>query len=356
MRRLRSARATPWVWPVITLASLTLLWLLSPVLPPFAAGVVLAYICLPAVEKLQRSGCQRPLAVSLTFLGLLGLLLILLLIVVPLLLQQGQALLAILPRLTVWLREHLAPALANQLGVELSFDADHVRDFLRQHADSAQTLARNWLPSLASQGLSLANTLANLLLLPLVTFYLLLDWDRAHEMLVDLVPRRWLPQVQTISHEIDAVLGEFLRGQLAVMLLLALFYTVSLWLAGIRYALPIGLLAGLLVFVPYVGALSGLLLASVAALLQFGELSGLLRVGVVFGLGQLLESFIITPQLVGDRIGLHPLAVIFALMAFGQLFGFVGILLALPASAILLVALRHLRGVYFASRFYRRSR
>jgi predicted PurR-regulated permease PerM len=152
--------------------------------------------------------------------------------------------------------------------------------------------------------------------------------------------------------EVDSVLAEFLRGQVTVILVMSVYYVLALWLAGLDFALPIGLITGLLVFVPYVGALLGFLLGTVAALMQFDGLWGLLWVWLAFGVGQTLEGMAVTPLLVGERIGLHPVAVIFALLAFGQLFGFFGILLALPASAALLVALRHLRGAYLASSLY----
>ena len=173
--------------------------------------------------------------------------------------------------------------------------------------------------------------------------------------LLEFVPPRFQERARRTGGEVDAVLAEFLRGQLLVMVILAAYYSLGLWLVGLNFALPVGLLTGLLVFVPYVGYGSGLALACLAALAQFDGWGTPLGVAAVFGLGQVLESFILTPLLVGDRIGLHPIAVIFALLAFGQLFGFFGILLALPASAALLVGLRQLKAAYLASPFYRKS-
>lgn len=355
MRQNRFARPFPWHWLLILGLTGGLLYQLAPVLAPFAAGAVIAYICLPAVEKLTRLGLPRWLAVLLTFVGLILIVLGLVLILAPLLIQQGKALVALLPTLYDWLQTRLSPWLASEFGVTLILDAEHVKAFLTSHSNEAKNLAGQWLPSLADQGMALAGWLTTLALLPLVVFYLLLDWPQILARLAILIPRPWEAKVTTIAREVDKVLGEFLRGQISVMLLLAAFYSVALWVAGVRFALPIGLIAGLLVFIPYVGMLTGLLLASMVALLQFGDISALARVGAVFALGQVLEGFILTPNLVGDRIGLHPLAVIFALMAFGQLFGFVGVLLALPASAALLVGLRHLRSGYFESGLYRRK-
>src|SRR5574337_1675141 len=186
-----------------------------------------------------------------------------------------------------------------------------------------------------------------------VMFYLLRDWGKLVRKVDELLPRRWVPRVRVIAHEVDAVLAEFIRGQLSVMGVLAVYYAVGLWIAGLKHALSIGILTGLLVFIPYVGFGLGLLLGVMAALLQWHGLPGFLAVLAVYGVGQLLENYVLVPLLVGDRIGLHPLAVIFALLAFGEIFGFAGVLIALPASAALLVGLRHLRAEYVGTDLYR---
>ena len=183
-------------------------------------------------------------------------------------------------------------------------------------------------------------------------FYLLRDWDVMVDRVAALTPRPWLAAVTRIARAMDAVVGEFLRGQLSVMLALSVYYVLALWLAGLDYALPIGLLTGVLSFVPFLGFGLGMLLALLVALLQFADWTGVAWVAGIYLGGQLLESYVFTPRLVGERVGLHPVAVIFALAAFGQVFGFVGVLLAVPLAAILLVALRELRGVYTASAFY----
>ena len=211
------------------------------------------------------------------------------------------------------------------------------------HATLGGLIAANWnnaqdivpivLGHLETGGMALLGFVANLFLIPMVMFYLLQEWPR-------------------ILNDIDSVMSEFLRGQLSVMMLLAVFYSVGLWFAGLNFALPVGVLTGLLVFIPYVGFGGGLILAILAALLQAEGWPPLVGVAVVYGLGQLVESFLLTPYLVGERIGLHPLAVIFALMAFGQLFGFVGVLVALPVGAALLVGLREVRQAWLASPVY----
>jgi len=196
------------------------------------------------------------------------------------------------------------------------------------------------------------SVLVNVALIPVVMFYLLRDWNMILARIDDLLPRRWGPKVRGIAHEVDRVLAEFLHGQLLVMLALAAYYSAGLAIARLDHALAIGILTGLLVFIPYVGFGLGFLLGMTAAILEFHGWPGFFAVLAVYGIGQLLESYVLVPFLVGDRIGLHPLAVIFALLAFGELFGFAGVLMALPVSAMLLVGLRHLRRAYVRSPVY----
>ena len=217
---------------------------------------------------------------------------------------------------------------------------------------SAQSLSLKVIAGVKAGGMLLLAILINIVLIPVVMFYLLRDWDRIVRRVDELLPRRWLPTVRTLAREIDRVLAEFVRGQLSVMVVLAVYYVIGLSLAGLKFAIPIGVLTGLLVFVPYVGFGLGFVLGVLSALLQWSGWPGFIAVLSVYGIGQLLEGYVLVPWLVGDRIGLHPLAVIFALLAFGHLFGFAGVLLALPASAALLVGLRHLRGAYHESLLY----
>jgi predicted PurR-regulated permease PerM len=195
--------------------------------------------------------------------------------------------------------------------------------------------------------------LVNIALIPVVMFYLLRDWPLFVTRIDELVPRRWQPRTRKMAREIDDVLAEFLRGQLMVMAVLAVYYAIALSVVGLDRAVAIGVLTGLLVFIPYVGFGLGLVLGVLAALLQWHGWPGFLAVLGVYAAGQLLENYVLVPYLVGDRIGLHPIAVIFALLAFGQLFGFAGVLLALPISAALLVGLRHVRAAYVVSPVYR---
>jgi predicted PurR-regulated permease PerM len=213
-------------------------------------------------------------------------------------------------------------------------------------------LAGKLFTSVTIGGLAVVGFFVNLILVPVVTFYLLRDWDKFMANIDALIPRRWHERVSGIVREIDSVLAEFLRGQLMVMLIMAVYYSAGLAVAGLQFALPIGIISGLLVFVPFVGSITGLVLSMLAAATQFTTLGAFGGVAAVFVIGQLIEGYVVTPRFVGDRIGLHPVAVIFALLAFGELFGFVGVLLALPLAAMVLVGLRHVRKEYVASNVY----
>jgi predicted PurR-regulated permease PerM len=341
-------------WLIFITAAAGVLYVLSPILMPFVAAGILAYICNPLVQRLSARKVPRTLAVALVMGGLLLLSGLLLLIMLPLLEKEIGLFLARLPDWVEAGRARLLPQLQQWLGVSVDWDGQALKSLLLSHWQGAGGVAGKVLPWLGSSGGAIVGTLANLLLIPVAMFYLLRDWDEMVTRLDGLIPRHWHRKVKEITAEVDGVLAEFLRGQIAVMLLMSAFYVAALWLTGLEFALPIGILAGMLVFVPYLGMILGLSLATLAAAMQFSTFGGVLWVWAAFGAGQLLEGMAVTPWLVGDRIGLHPLAVIFALLAFGQVFGFFGLLLALPLSAILLVALRHGRAWYLASDMYRR--
>jgi predicted PurR-regulated permease PerM len=206
--------------------------------------------------------------------------------------------------------------------------------------------------SVTKSGLSIIAWLGNLVLIPVVTFYLLRDWDILIARIHELLPKQYKSVITKLAKESDQTLSAFLRGQFLVMLVLGLMYSIGLWFIGLELALLIGMMAGLVSFVPYLGFILGIVAASIAMLLQTHELFQLLPVLIVFGIGQVLEGMLLTPLLVGDKIGLHPVAVIFAILAGGQLFGFVGILLALPVAAVIAVVLRHMHGEYRASAYF----
>jgi len=340
-------------WLAVAAALVWILWLLGPILTPFLAGAVLAYILNPAVDWLAHRRLSRSTAAGLVLVCGFVAGLMLVLIVAPLVRQEASELVARVPAMLDRLDALLAPRLEGILGREVHVDFESIKSLLSEQVQGDERLFGRVLSSARTGGLAVAGWLGNLLLTPVVLFYLLADWHTILARLDQFVPRRIHPWVRTIAGEINAVLAEFLRGQLVVMGLLATYYAGALWLGGIDFALPIALVAGGLAFVPYLGFGTGLGVALVAAVLDDAATRNVIVVAIVFGIGQFLEGFVLTPRIVGDRIGLHPLAVVFALLAFGQVFGFFGLLLALPASAVLLVGLRHLKDAYFASAFYR---
>jgi len=354
MRRPLSLRHYAWIVGAGLVIIAMLEWL-GAVLTPFLVGTILAYLGSPIVERAKRRRVPRTLATTAVVL-LFGLIIAgLFFVLVPLV--QSEFLLASrrIPDLIALLSSSVFPWVEDHLGVKISLDFESIRDFLVQNADKAQDLSLTVLSGVKTGGLFLLSVLINLALIPVVMFYVLRDWNMLWRRLDDLLPRAWRAKARTIARDIDMVLAEFLRGQMLVMLVLACYYAIGLKVVGLDRAFSIGILTGLLVFIPYVGFGLGLILGVVAAALQWHGLPGFVAVLAVYGVGQLLENYVLIPWLIGDRIGLHPLAVIFALLAFGQLFGFAGILLALPISAALLVGLRHLRTAYEVSPIYNRD-
>lgn len=341
------------LWIAAGLALLALLYALSPILTPFLLAGILAYICNPVTDRLAGLGLPRTLAVLLVILALAALGAGLVLIILPLLYEEAMLLASRLPEALALANEKLAPWLRQHFGIKLKFDAASLQKLAAGNWDTVQAILERVYSSLKIGGVALVGLLVNLMLAPVVLFYLLLDWHGMIERLSRIVPRPWHAKINRLTTDIDDVLSQYLRGQILVMAILAAYYSVALWIADIPSALSIGVVTGLLIFIPYLGYATGLILALLVALLQFAGWSPIVAVLIIYGIGQVLESFVLTPFLVGERIGLHPLAVIFALMAFGQLFGFFGVLAALPASAALLVGLREIRVLYLDSRFYR---
>jgi predicted PurR-regulated permease PerM len=340
-----------WVAGAAIVAALALRWL-GPVLTPFLVGAILAYLGTPLVAALERRGIGRGVGTALAVLAFGLAIAALFVVLIPLVRSEASLLGERVPELADRLQGLVAPWLEASLGIRLAFDWATLRALIAEHMDSVRELGGHLASGVRTGGALLVAILVNLALIPVVMFYVLRDWNVILSRTDDLVPRRWQGLVHTMAREVDAVLAEFLRGQLLVMLSLAAYYGIALWLVGLDNAIAIGVLTGLLVFIPYVGFGLGLVLGVVAALLQWSGLPFFLAVLAVYGAGQLLENYALVPWLVGDRIGLHPLAVIFALLAFGQLFGIAGVLLALPVSAALLVGLRHLRAAYVVSPLY----
>lgn len=330
-----------------------LIYLLAPVLTPFVAGALLAYFTDPLVDRLEAVGLKRIWAVVVVFaVGMLAAALVVF-FVAPVLEHQISRLIDNLPAYAGWIKSTMLPWLRAKFGIRLKIgNLDQmtalISDYWRQSGGSAASL----FSSLSHSGAVVLSWLMNLLLIPVVTFYLLRDWDTMVGHVRDLLPRRYEPTMARLAGEADEVLSAFLRGQFLVMLALGAIYTAGLWLIDLDLALLIGMIAGLISFVPYMGAIVGILSGCVAAVVQFGDVWSVLPVLAVFGVGQLLEGTVLTPKLVGGRIGLHPVAVIFAVLAGGQLFGFLGVLLALPMASVVMVLIRHVHDLYKESGLY----
>lgn len=340
-------------WLAIAIVSGGLIYLLAPVLTPFLIAALLAYVADPMVDRLEARKLSRTAGVSIVFTVLTSVALLLVVIMVPLLQKQIIQFATNLPGYIDSLQRLLVPWLQQQFDIDIKLlDVQAIKESLQSHARQAGTLAMTVMGSVTRSGLAVLEFMANMVLIPVVTFYLLRDWDIFVGRIRELIPRSIEPVISKLSRQSDEVLGAFLRGQILVMLALGTLYSIGLWIAGIQYALLIGLIAGIVSFVPYLGLIIGLLLAGTAAIFQYQDVTHLVYVGIVFGIGQLLESVLLTPLLVGDRIGLHPVAVIFAVLAFGQLFGFVGVLLALPVAAVVAVIMRYLHEQYMRSKIY----
>jgi predicted PurR-regulated permease PerM len=257
------------------------------------------------------------------------------------------------PDMIAWLQSTLVPWLDEHLGVTTTFDVNSLKNVLTSNLAQTGNIATIAWKTLFSSSKTLAVWFANLLIIPVVIFYLLRDWDKVTKGLHNLLPRRSEQAIIQLFTECDGVLGAFLRGQLLVMLALGFLYSLGLTIIGLKMGLLIGLLAGILCIVPYLGFIVGIGAALIAAIFQFGDILHCIYVVIVFIVAQSIEASILTPVLVGDRIGLHPVAVIFAILIGGHLFGFFGILLALPVAAVIMVFVRHLRQRYMNSQLYK---
>lgn len=340
-------------WLGIAMGLVLVLWLLGPVLIPFVVGAILAYALHPLVDKLHDRAWPRALAVLVVELGLILLLVGLFLLIVPIVLHELPMIRDQLPALLEKLNAMLGPLLA-QFGLNADIDLTRIKELIGQYLSTNSNSAFGAIVSSLKIGGGVALTIVgSLVLIPVALFFFMLDWIVFVDRVREFIPPHLRDKVDSFLNETDEVLSQYLRGQIMVMFLMASYYACGLALFGLDLALPIGLFTGLAMFIPYVGFGIGLVLALVAGFLEFQSGMALVMVAVVYGSGQIIEGLWLTPKLVGARIGLHPLAVIFALLAFGKIFGFVGVLVALPASAITLVAIRRIKGMYLSSNLYK---
>jgi len=346
-------QSSRWFWLTIAVIGAALLYFLAPILLPFIAGALLAYLGDPLVDRLEKWKISRTLSVVIVFFVVFLIILPVLLIIIPLMESQIKLLIAKTPGYIDWLMVNLEPTLQETFGINIpALEIEQLKSSFSEQFSNAGSFFKSLLRTVTHSGLVVAGWAANLFLIPVISFYLLRDWDRLVAYIHDLLPRDIEPTVTLLAKESDDVLGAFLRGQMLVMLALGTIYAVGLKIVGLEFSLLIGMLAGLLSFIPYMGLIVGIVVAGIAVMLQTHDPSNLLWVGLVFVAAQVIEGTILTPLLVGDRIGLHPVAVIFSVLAGGQLFGFFGILLALPVFAVIAVILRHFHKTYKQSHLY----
>ncbi len=350
-------------WSIAAAAFLVILWFLGDVILPFVLGGAIAYCLDPLADRLERAGCSRTVAVSIITLIAALIFVLLILLVIPTLIQQTAALIDTAPelfgRLQAWLTDRFPQILD---------ESSTIRKQLLAIGDTIQSKGGELVNGLVSSALGLINILVLLVVVPVVAFYMLLDWDNMTAKIDSMLPRDHVETIRSIARDIDATLASFIRGQGTVCLILGTYYAVALMLAGLNFGLIVGFIAGLITFIPYVGALVGGVLAVGLALFQFWSsvevadgdtityATNWVRIGIVagiFGFGQFLEGNVLTPKLVGGSIGLHPVWLLFALSVFGSLFGFVGMLVAVPVAAMLGVVTRYGLERYKQSLLYR---
>jgi predicted PurR-regulated permease PerM len=341
-------------WALLLVGVGLLIWVLTPVLTPFAASLLLAWLGDPVVDRLEKRGLSRNASVGLVFTVMVLFLIVLVLVLIPVVQSQVEVLARSIPVYFEWVVRTGLPWVQDKTGMDVVswLDPDYLLDMLKRNWQGASGIATQVLGLVTQSGFTVLGWVANLVLIPFLTFFFLRDWDLLVQRAAALVPRDRAEMVAVLAKESDAVLGSFLRGQFMVMLTMGVFYALGLWLVGLEVGVLIGVAAGLLTFIPYIGPTTVLVGGVIAALVQFGDWQHIVGVLAVWGIGQLLESYVLTPKLVGDRVGLSPVTVVFAVMAGGTLFGFLGMLLALPVAAVANVLIRHAHERYTASRFY----
>lgn len=335
-------------WGAATAVFLIVLWYLGDVILPFVLGGAIAYFLDPVADRLEKMGASRAMATAIITIGALLVAILAMLLVVPSLIEQSIALFNIIPKVFEDLRTFLTTRFPDLLD-----NTSTLHQSLKTVGETIQSKGGELLKAVFSSAMSIINVVMLLVIVPVVAFYLLYDWDNMVAKIDDMLPRDHAPVVRRLAAEIDQTLAAFIRGMGTVCLALGTYYAVALMLVGLQFGLVVGFVAGGLTFIPYVGAFVGGALAIGLGLFQFwGDWLSLGLVAGVFVLGQVIEGNVLTPKLVGSSVGLHPVWLIFALSVFGTLFGFVGMLVAVPVAAALGVVARFLISNYKDSRLY----
>ncbi len=336
-------------WGIAAAVLGVLLWLLGDVLLPFLLGSAIAYFLDPVADRLERAGASRALATGIITLGALLVFVVMALLVVPTLVQQAGELVNTAPRLFRDLQAWLTTQFPDVMN-----ETSPVRSTLVSLGETIQARGGELLNSVLVSAASLLNVVLLFVIVPVVAVYMLLDWDNMVARVDELLPREHAPTIRALARDVDRTLASFVRGMGTVCLILGTYYAVALMLVGLQFGLVVGFVAGLLTFIPYVGAIVGGMLAIGLALFQFwGDWIWIIVVWAIFQSGQFIEGNLLTPKLVGSSVGLHPVWLLLALSVFGALFGFVGLLVAVPVAAALGVVIRFFVGRYKTSLLYR---
>jgi len=339
------------IWISFSVILIALIYLLAPVVQPFLISAAIAYFANPTVKLLERYKFPRTIAVIFVFFIITLIIFGFVVVLLPIIQKQILELWQSIPSAVNWLEYNVFPLIEQWFGITPDmFNVSNIKQYLDAHFHEAKDMVPAVYSALSRSSSAIVASITFLLLVPVVTFYLMRDWEKLLVTIQNVLPTTAKNKVCQLSRECDQVLGAFMRGQLTVMLALAVIYGLGLRIIGVDFALLLGLIAGIASVVPYLGLIVGLVIAGIAALIQFQDLFMLGLVAAVFVIGQLIEGAVLTPLLVGDKIGLHPIAVIFAILAGGYLFGFVGILIALPVAAVLVVILRHLHSNYLVDK------
>lgn len=342
-------RAQLKYWGIAAIAFAVVLWFLGDVLLPFVLGGAIAYFLDPVADRLERAGMSRGMATGTITIGAVVLFVIIALAVAPALARQTSQLIDTAPELFRQLQSFLTTHFPS-----IMVEGSPVRETLVSIGETIKERGAQLVDTVLSSAMSLINILLLFVIVPVVAVYMLLDWDNMVARVDELLPRDHAPVIRNLAREIDATLAGFIRGMGSVCLILGTYYAVTLWLVGLNFGLVVGVVAGMLTFIPYVGAIVGGALAIGLALFQFwGDWVWIAVVAGIFFFGQFLEGNFLTPKLVGESVGLHPVWLILALSVFGSLFGFIGMLVAVPLAASLGVIMRFLVGQYTDSKLYR---
>jgi predicted PurR-regulated permease PerM len=335
-------------WGIAAVVFLAVLWFLGDVILPFVIGGAIAYFLDPVADRLERAGLSRVAATAIISVVMLLVIVLLFLAVIPTLINQLTALINAAPEISARLQVFLTERFP-----QLTDSTSTIRQTLAQIAAGIQSRGAELANTLLGSALGVINAVVLMVVVPVVSFYLLLDWDRMVARIDGLLPRDHAPIIRQLGREVDRVLAAFVRGQLSVCVVLGSFYAIALMLAGLQFGLIVGAIAGAITFIPYIGSLVGGSLAIGLALFQFwGDWVSIGLIAGIFAVGQFLEGNIITPRLVGNSVGLHPVWLLFALSAFGSVFGFLGLLVAVPVAAMIGVLIRFAAGQYTKSPLY----